>query len=338
MKRNLWLCCIIALMCGTFAMSCSKEASKTETSASEPRTVIAAHTGNERTTYQVGMEAFKREVERLSEGRFKVDIYPSTLGGDKELMESLQIGTVDFAEVNTSVLASIVPELGIFDLPYLFISREHAYEVFDGEVGDTLLGKVRDKAGITPIAYWENGFRCFTNNVRPITKPEDLKALKMRSMQSNIHLTAYRLWGADPTPMSISEMVTAMQQGVIQGHDNNIDTVVANSMWEYQKYFTESWHFYGSKVLAFSNQFWNSLSDEDKVVFTQAVETARDVERAECASRYGVSLETLSKNGMQITHKDEVLTEAFVESVQPVWDSYVKQYGDALIQKINALK
>lgn len=343
-KKILGVVLIVLMLLGSLS-SCnrSQESSASTTSgstdtSSSPRVVVAGHTGNARTTYQVGMEKFKEEVEKNTNGRFRVEIYPQTLGGDQELMQSLQIGTADFGEVNTSVLASIVPELGIFDLPFIFTSRDQAYAVFDGEIGDYFRQLVLDSgSGLVPVAYWENGFRNFTNNVRPIHNPDDMLALKMRSMQSNIHLEAFRLWGADPTPMSLSESITAMQQGVIDGQDNNIDTITANSMWEYQKYFSESWHFYGNKMLLFSNQFWSSLSDEDKEIFTNAAYAARDAEREECMNRYDQQLETLRSNGMEIVPHDEIDTEAFMVRVEPIYESYTAQYGDEYVNAIREI-
>ncbi|ADY14479.1 TRAP transporter substrate-binding protein DctP [Sphaerochaeta globosa] len=333
--KKILIMVLVALVAtvGVFASGASESGT-----AAAPKKVVVAHTGNERTTYQTGMLAFKSELESLTNGRFVCEIYPATLGGDKVLMEGLQIGTVDFAEVNTSVVTSIVPELSVLDLPYLFASSEHVYKVLDGEIGAQMLALVQAKAGIVPVAYWENGFRYFTNDVRPITKPDDLKGIKMRSMQSATHLASYRLWGADATPMSISEMITAMQQGVIQGHDNNADTVVANSMWEYQDYFSESGHFYGSKVLAFSPSFWKSLSSEDQKLFVQAVNYARDIQRKEVSVRFEKSIQTLQENGMNVTRKKDIDTDAFIKSVQPVWDEYKNKYGDELIKKIESAR
>lgn len=310
--------------------------SKAPAAQSSPgKTMKIAHTGNEKTTYQVGMEAFKKEIEEKSGGKFKADIYPGSLGADRELIEALQIGTVDFAEINTNVLANIVPELGVIDLPYMFSDREKTYKLLDGEVGKELMQMVIKGAKVQPVAFWENGFRFFTNNIRPIKKPEDLKGLVMRSMQSNIHLETYKMWGANPTPMAVPEMITAMQQGVIQGHCNNVDTINANSMWEFQKHFSESRHFYGAKMLIFSPKFWNSLTDADKQMFEKAAGVARDIQRKEVVGRYDKSVANLKKNGMQIVTYGEMDIEAFKKSVQPIWDQYRKQYGDALINKIS---
>jgi tripartite ATP-independent transporter DctP family solute receptor len=257
-----------------------------------------------------------------------------SLGGDRELLEGLQIGTVDFAEINTSVLASIIEELAVIDLPFMFTSVEHANRVLDGKIGDVMIEKINNGSGIIAVAWWENGFRCFTNNKRPITKPGDLKGLVMRSMQSNIHLETFKLWGANPTPMAFSEMLTAMQQGVIDGHDNNPDTVATNSMWEFQKYFSESLHFYGAKVLAFSPKFWGTLSDSDKEIFRKAAYLARDREREESLKRFSDSVGILEQNNMQVAKNAAIDIDAFIKSVQPIWDSFRAKYGDELITSI----
>lgn len=328
--------CVMLVLISIFGFAFAN--GESESGAGTVRTVICAHTGNENSTYQVGMMKFKEVIEAKSNGRYVVDVYPKTLGNDKELMESLQIGTVDVAEINLSVLASIVPELGVFDLPFIFESREQTYKVFDGEIGDYYLDLVKQKTNLIPVAYWENGFRNFTNDVRPINKADDLKAIKMRSMESAIHLQAYKLWGADATPMGFNEMVTAMQQGVIQGHDNNIDTIVGNSMWEYQKYFSESWHFYSGKMLIFSQKFWNSLTAADQAMFTEALEAARDTEREECTNRYAASLQKLIDGGMNVIRNKDVDASSFRTKVQPIYDEYIAKYGDTYIKKIEALK
>ena len=301
-----------------------------------PISIKAAHTGNENTTYQVGMLAFKDYVESHSNGKYTVDIFPSTLGGDSDLYEGLQIGTVDFAEVNTSVISSTVEDLKVLDLPFMFSTREQAYAVLDGEIGDKLLQEITDQAGIKAICFWENGFRDFTNNVHPIATPDDLKDLNMRCMQSDIYLNTFKNWGCNVSVMSISETVTAMQSGVIDGHDNNPDTVVANSMWEYQKYFSDSRHFYACKTLDFSQSFWSSLDSEEQNMFTEAAKYARDKERMECANRYDAALDKLKENGMEVTSHDEIDIDAFKESVQPIWSEYENTLGN-LINEVKAV-
>ena len=303
-------------------------------SAASPVSMKIGHTGNAMSKYQVGMEAFKADIDSKSGGRFTLEIFPMSLGGDRELLEGLQIGTVDFAEINTSVIANIVEELAVIDLPFIFTSVEHVNRVLDGPTGDEMIEMVNQRAAVTAVAWWENGFRCFTNNVRPIRSPADIPGLVMRTMQSNIHLETFRLWGANPTPMAFSEMLTAMQQRVIDGHDNNPDTIVTNNMWEFQNYFSESRHFFGAKMLIFSSRFWNALSDSDKTLFRNAAYLARDRERQESLARYEAAIDDLVKNGMNVIRNADVDTEAFIRSVQPVWDAFRAKHGASLIESI----
>ena len=296
----------------------------------DPIVVKAAHTGNDKTKYQTGMLAFKDYVESHSNGKYTVEVYPQTLGSDVELLEGLQIGTCDFAEVNTSVMAASVEDLKALNLPFIFESRAVANAVLDGEIGDRLRQEINDYYGIYAICYWENGFRNFTNDVRPITKPEDLKDLKMRVMDSDIYKETFQNWGCNISAMSVTEMITAMQSGVIDGHDNNTDTVVSNSMWEYQKYYSDSQHFYASKTLNFSPMFWEALSAEEQQMFTEAAYHARDVEREDCARRNASDVQTLKDNGMEVVDHDDIDIAAFKESVKPIWDKYEAELGDLI--------
>ena len=329
---------MLCLLTGTMLVGCSSSSSQIEAESDvgngkdEVIIIKAGHTGNENTVYQIGMEAFKEYVEENGGGKYQVEIYPSTLGGDSDLYEGLQIGTVDFAEVNTSVISSTVENLKVLDLPFMFSTRDQVYAVLDGDIGNKLLNEVQDQAGIQAVCFWENGFRDFTNDVRPITGPEDLKDLNMRCMQSDIYMDTFRNWGCNVSAMSISETITAMQSGVIDGHDNNPDTVVANSMWEYQKYFSDSRHFYSAKVLAFSKAFWDELDEKDQAMFLAAAEYARDIERTECQSRYDEAVNRLKDEGMEVAVYEDIDIESFRESVQPIWDKYSASLGDLVSQ------
>ena len=336
MKRiaKLMALCMLAMLVLAACGSGGSGGGGAQASAASPVSMKIGHTGNAKSKYQAGMEAFKAEIDAKSGGRFSLEIFPMSLGDDRELLEGLQIGTVDFSEVNTSVVANIVEELAVIDLPFIFTSVEHVNRVLDGKVGDGMIDLVNNKAGVKAVAWWENGFRCFTNNIRPITKPGDLTGLVMRTMQSNVHLETFKLWGANPTPMAFSEMLTAMQQKVIDGHDNNPDTIVTNNMWEFQDYFSESRHFFGAKMLIFSNKFWGALSDSDKTMFTNAVYLARDIERKESLTRYEAAIDSLVKNNMKVIRNADVDTEAFIKSVQPVWDAFRAKHGAALIDSI----
>ncbi|RXF75718.1 DctP family TRAP transporter solute-binding subunit, partial [Hansschlegelia zhihuaiae] len=166
--------------------------------------------------------AFKDYVEKESDGRLKIAIFPGgALGGEREIVESLQLGTVDMAMTGTSVVGNFVPEVLIYDVPFLFRDTKQARAVLDGQIGKDILAKFEDK-DIVGLGYGENGFKMLTNNRHPVEKPEDLNGMTVRVMENEIHIAAFRQLGARPTPIAWPELFAALQQGVVDGQDNPI--------------------------------------------------------------------------------------------------------------------
>ena len=299
-------------------------------SADDPQVLKMAHSNNEEHKYHQAMVEVKKMIEERSEGRYEVEVFAGTLGSDEDLVEGLQMGSVDGAIINTAVLAALIPDLGVIDMPFMFEDREHAYRVLDGEIGDDFLRQINEK-DIVALSYWENGFKGITNNERPIKTPDDLKGLKIRTMESEVQLEAFKAWGANPTPMSFSEVYQAMQQGVIDGHFNAPDTVAANKMWEVQDYYSDIPLFYGALVFGFSPQTWNQFSEEDKEMFTQIAYDSRDFERELAEKEAVAGLEELKAN-MDVVEDPDV--EAFIQSVESVWQQYAAEFSDGLIEKV----
>ena len=329
MKKSAIL--IFSALVLTMLMSACDDPKPAQQVKAAPKIFKFAQTNNDKHKYQLAMLKFKEIIEKKSEGRFEIEVFAGTLGGDRDLMEGLQIGSVDAAAINTSLIASVVPMFGVFDLPFLFRDRAHAYAVMDGPIGQELIKSANAKMGFVATDYWENGFRGFTNNVRPITKPQDLKNLKFRTLQSAIHLDTFKQWGANPTPMAWAEVYSAMQQNLIDGHDNAADTVNANKMWEVQKYFSDSRHFYSPVLFVMSPTMWNSLGEADKKMFLETSKEVTLYERKLAAEMYDKALDNLRKN-MQVV--DKVDYEAFKSSVQPIWEKYSASFGQEIIQKI----
>jgi len=306
------------------------EQPKAEQKAEETVVLKMAHSNNDKHKYHKGMLEVKRLIEEKSNGKFTVEVFPSTLGSDKELIEGLQMGTVDGAIINTAVLASIIPDLAVIDMPFMFKDREHAYRVLDGEVGDEFLQKINEK-NIVALSYWENGFKGITNNVRPIKTPEDLKGLKIRTMESRAQLDAFKAWGANPTPMSFSEVYQSMQQGVIDGHFNAPDTVAANKMYEVQKYYSDIPLFYGALVFGFSPATWNKFTEEEKQMMKEIAIESRDFERKLAQEEEKAGVETLKAN-MEVEENPDV--QAFIDTVKPVWKQYEAEFSPGLIDRV----
>lgn len=321
---------LVSLVVAMLVSACGGKSAPQPTKT-EPKVLKFAQTNNDKHKYQRALVKFKELIEQKSQGRYKIEVFAGSLGGDRDLMEGLQIGSVDAAAINTSLIASVIPEFGALDLPFLFRDRPHAYKVLDGPIGQDLIKKANAKMGFFATDYWENGFRGFTNNVRPIVKPADLKDLKFRTMQSKIHLDTFKQWGANPTPMGWAEVYSAMQQNVIDGHDNAADTVNANKMWEVQKHYSDSKHFYSVVVFVFSPTMWNSLNDADKKMFLEVSKEVATYERKIAAEMYDQALVNLKKH-MQVV--DKVDYEAFKASVQPIWEKYSATLGKEIIQKI----
>src|SRR5205085_9280147 len=177
--------------------------------------------------YGVAIDTFAREVERRTGARYKVQtFYSSALGAERESVEGVQLGTLDLTLTSTGPLPNFVPEIAILDIPFLFRDYPHARSVLDGPIGTDLLVKFEPK-GIHALAWGENGFRHMTNSKRPVNSPDDLRGLKMRTLENPVHIQAYKAFGIIPTPMAFTEVFTALQQGTVDGQENPVSVITA---------------------------------------------------------------------------------------------------------------
>ena len=185
--------------------------------------------------YGVAVETFAREVEKRTNGRYKVqNFYAGALGAERESVEGVQLGTLDLTLTSTGPIPNFVPEVAILDIPFLFRDYAQARAVLDGPIGQELLQKFPPK-GMVALAWAENGFRHMTNSKRPVNGPDDLRGLKMRTMENPIHIQAYKQFGILPTPMAFTEVYTALEQKAIDGQENPLNVIQANKFYEVQK-------------------------------------------------------------------------------------------------------
>jgi len=214
--------------------------------------------------YWVGSNTFCEQVEKGTQGRYKCQQFPnSALGGEREMIEAVQLGTLDLVNTSTGPLGNFVPETRIVDIPFLFRDYDHARKVMDGQVGQDLLAKMRAK-GLVGLAWTENGFRHMTNNKRPIVTAQDAAGLKMRTMENKVHMDGYKTFGILPTPMAFPELFTALQQGTVDGQENPIPVILSAKFAQVQKYLSLTGHVYSPAVIILSPNVWNKLSDADK--------------------------------------------------------------------------
>lgn len=280
--------------------------------------------------YGAGAAAFEKSVnENLPQ--LKVQQFPnSALGGEREVIEGLQLGTIDLAIVSTGATVNFVPETGVFDIPFLFRDLAHARSVLDGQIGQDLLAKF-PKRGIVALAWGEQGFRHLTNSKRAVKTPADIKGLKVRTMENPIHLTAFRELGVLATPMAWPEVVTALQQGTIDGQENPLSVIVSAKLWQVQKELSLTGHVYSPALVLMSPSAYNKLSDGDKQKLVDAARLASQAMRGYVDQVEESGVKAVQENNMQVSTVDHA---AFVKAVEPVYPQYYKQFGQELVDSI----
>lgn len=285
--------------------------------------------------YNIGARKYAELVAQKTGGKIKIDIYPATqLGNERDLIEGLQLGTVDLVVSSTGPVGGFVPKMFVVDLPFLFRDRDHAYRVLDGPVGKGLLDAFAVKE-ITGLAFWENGFRHITNNIRPVQKPEDLKGIKIRTMENKIHLATFKAFGASPTPMAWSEVYSALQQGTIDAQENPIAIVYTSKLFEVQKYLALTGHVYSPALLLMSTKAYNSLPPELQKIMVEVAHECATFERNLLHDDETKQLEELKAKGMQVTIPDK---EPFRAAAASVYKDFEGQFGKEMIDQILATK
>ncbi|HSV55018.1 MAG TPA: TRAP transporter substrate-binding protein [Burkholderiaceae bacterium] len=286
--------------------------------------------------YGVGSTVFCDEIEKGTQGRYKCQQFPSSaLGGEREQIEAVQLGTQDLVNTSTGPVGNFVPEVKIVDIPFLFRDYDHARKVMDGPIGQDILAKFPSK-GIIALGWTENGFRHMTNSKRDIVKPADAAGLKMRTMENKVHMDGYRTFGILPTPMAFPELFGALQQGTVDGQENPIPVILASKFVQVQKHLSLTGHVYSPALLLLSPKVWNKLSDADKKVFSEAAKKAGAAQRKKVNDDENSGIAQLEKDGMKVTKV--VDGNAFREALKPAYVSYAKEFGADNIKKIQDVR
>ncbi len=315
---SVFIITLVAVLCLSFSISAA-------------RTLKVGHVLAPSHPYQYGLEKFAQLVEEKTGGSIIVKVFHSSqLGGEREMIEALQFGTLDMTLVSTAPLAGFLPQFQVFDLPFIFGDREQAYKVLDNQIGQDLLEKLEPK-GIIGLTYWENGFRHVTNSKRPIVTPEDLSGLKIRLMENPVHQDSFRAMGALPTPMAFGELFTALQQHTVDGQENPLAIIETSKFYEVQKYLSTTGHFYAASPLLVSKIVWKKLSAEEQQAIQEAAIEARDYERSLIIQMDNELLETMKENGMEVTIVDKSL---FREATKSVYEKYEKVIGKDLLEAV----
>jgi tripartite ATP-independent transporter DctP family solute receptor len=286
--------------------------------------------------YGVGSTVFCDEVEKGTQGRYKCQHFPSSaLGGEREQIEAVQLGTQDLVNTSTGPVGNFVPEVKIVDIPFLFRDYDHARKVMDGPIGQDILAKFPSK-GIIALAWTENGFRHMTNSKHAIVKPSDAAGLKMRTMENKVHMDGYKTFGILPTPMAFPELFGALQQGTVDGQENPIPVILSSKFAQVQKHLSLTGHVYSPALLLLSPKTWNKLSDADKKVFVAAARKAGIAQRKKVNEDEANGIAQLEKDGMKVVRT--VDGNAFREALKPAYANYAKEFGADNIRKIQDVR
>ncbi|MFD1862784.1 TRAP transporter substrate-binding protein [Planococcus chinensis] len=299
----------------------------------EVYTLQAGHSLPDDHPYHLGFLEMAENVEERTDGRVKIEVFAnSEIGAERELTEGMGLGTVDLVVSSTAPVTNFVPELGVLDVPFLFKDRESAVEILEGDIGDELFAKMEEN-GIIGLSWGENGYRHITNAIRPINTPADLKGLKIRTQENEIHLAAFEALGAQPTPMAWTEAITALQQGVVDAQENPAIVADQFSLYEAnQKYMTLTGHVYSVAVYMMSKQTYDELPEDLRDIVVEEGQKAGAAERDLIVEMEKESLQTLKDNGVEII--EEVDLAPFQEAVKPVYEQI--EHQDLLNQILDA--
>lgn len=318
-------CGIAAAMIGIFSPSL----------ASAETTIRLAHVLPETHSWNVAATGFAAEVADKTEGRVNVEVFPSgQLGSEKEVIEGMQIGTIQGGVIGSGSFQFIEPKLGIIEMPYAWTSREQAFAALDGKLGAEL-ADLLDAQGIEVLGWWENGFRNITNNVRPIVEPADLAGLKIRVTPDKVRLATFEALGAQPAPLAFGELYSALQQGVFDAQENPLSIIDSASFFEVQKYVSMSGHIWGAACLTVSKATWDQISPEDQVLVKAAAVSWGNKQRDMVTVAEKELVAKLESKGMVFNEVDK---PAFVKALEPIWEAHKGVFGPELLATLNSYR
>lgn len=294
----------------------------------------SAHASAPSSTGHLALEFLDRELREKTEGRVGLEIFPSAqLGGEREAVENIQFGNIDLTFVSSAPVASFAPSFFAFDIPFLFDNREQAYEVLDGEIGKEILAML-ESSGIVGLGYWENGFRQLTTGNKEVHSPEDLAGLKMRTMENEVHIAAWRAIGANPAPLAFNELFTALQQGTFDAQEGPINLFYDMKFNEVQKFITKTNHIYSPWPLLASPEKLAMLSPEDRAIFDQAVINATAYQRQLAAEADDKAEAAMTE--VTFVDLEPAAKEAFAAKVAPIVDLVRQKAGADLVGRLLA--
>ncbi len=303
----------IVLLCGILCTSCVK--------ISETKTAFLAHSLPISHPVHKGLEVLAAEVEKQSGGKMKIKIFPDgQLGSEREVVELLQIGSIAMTKVNAAVMANFSPKYEVLGVPYLFRDRDHLFKVLEGPIGKEIL-ESSSAYLLKGLCFYDAGSRSFYTKDKPILEPNDLKGMKIRVMNHQMSVDMVNSMGGSATPMAYGELYTALQQGVVEGAENNPPSFVSSKHYEVCKYYVLDEHSSVPDLLAMGTKYWESLTEEEKGWLASAVEISVKAQKIFWEENVEECMEILKEANVEVIIPDKTL---FAASSQKVVDNFAK--------------
>ena len=279
-----------------------------------------------------------KKLEAATGGRLSVQMYPSMqLGGEKEMIEQAQVGALAIARISVGPMGPLVPELNVFNLPFMFRDDAHMEKVIDGSIGDELLKKLSDHptAGLIGLCWMNAGTRNVYNGKKPIRALDDLKGMKIRMMGNPVFVDTMNALGGNGVAMGYDQLLTALQTGVVDGAENNYPSYDTGQHYRHAKYYSLTGHLMIPEILVFSKKIWDELSKDDQALILKVAKEAQQEERKLWYEREKEALKKMVDAGAVVNEIAD--KKQFQDAVKPVWDKYGAQHA-ALIQRIQDVK
>lgn len=279
----------------------------------------------------LGMVRMAERAKELSNGRVTIEIFPNgQLGSERTLLEQVQMGCIDMVKVSASAMESFVPEVGAINLPYVFRDEGHYFRTLDSPVGREILD-AGERVGLKGLCFYDAGSRSFYTRDRPIRRPEDLKGLKIRVQPSPIAIQMVKAFGGSATPVDWGELYTALQQGVVDGAENNPPSVVTARHYEVCKYYSLNEHTRVPDLLLISYERWQRLAPEVQKIVLQAAQESSVYQRELWARKNKECLDLIASKGTEIIHPDFA---PFAEASRPMRESFRGTRLGELVEEI----
>ena len=303
-------------------------------SGGEVVSVRIAHSGSEDTMMHRAWLVVEEYLENT--GNFDVTIYPNgTLGGDQELQEAVQNGEIEMSACSTSALVTFNPDLNVFSLPFAFDSEEIAYAVLDGAFGQKMLDSM-EASGFKALGYFEScTYRELSSNT-PVHTPADLAGVKIRVIQSNLHVAIWEALGAIPSPISFSELYTALQQGTVDAQDNPLELIVSQRFYEVQDYVTLTNHLFQVGMATCNLDWFNNLSAENQQYVQEAIQAGVEAQRTMAAEENEGYITTLEEAGLTVIELTDDELQQFKDRMGNAEQVIVDEVGQDLVDELKA--